>query len=631
MVKYKRNQEVEMDYTEENNKEREFYSKRYPVMDELIKRIRKSLTDCSKVKTGDLNLSGLLDFDPDVTFIYITIFHAGQKPLRWGSCKKTLDLTINRNIEQIRANKSFKDYEVGDSSKCRIMIEYVTSQIPAKLEEIKSATFRAKRFEPGVTGIKLVLNSSTYLYMPTDAWVESQMTLKQALNRILRKTYIKDLTNKISERIHILAKQNYECFVIKSRTFVTYGDEVLPLYRGNVLNDYSPEIVRDYAMEGADWILKYAKENGQFLYYYDAKEDNYVDHEHPKAPADKLYYNDLRHNGGVVTLIRAYQLTKDTKYLECAKRGIDYITTVTKDLDDDCAFVYYNKKGKLGGTGLALVAMMKYRNETGDKSYDEYIKKYSRHIMSRIYKTGEMLGYYIHPGVQDGQPLIDMTEDERRQTFSFYYPGEALLGLALTLNYFDSDPDLLKQIAEKSKFALNWLVDERPKIYSEFFTALPSDAWLMQAIEEFCSNPDFRQENYINFVFNDAKTMMSKMYKKDDSPYIDYEGSFYYNHGDHYYPDGSRSEGLIAAYYLAQKLGKYELAQEFLEACRKNAKSQLILHNSDINNFAHKNPDKSKGSIRFKATRQWVRVDSIQHVACFFFRLYFAEENIKAI
>ncbi len=617
-----------MDFSIENNKEREFYARTYPEIGKLLEKIRKSLSDGSKLDVKGLKLTGVLDYKPDFTFVYITIFQSGLKPVRWGSCKKTLNLTLNRNIEQIRANKLFPLFEIDNPSQCRIMIEYLTEQVPARIEEIKAATFCDKRFEPGVTGIKLVLNQSTYVYMPTDAWVESQMTLKAALNNILRKTFIKEISNKISERIEYLKTQKYECFIVKSRTFITYNDTVMPLYRGNVLSEYSPEIIRDYALDGADWIVKYAQPNGQFLYYYDAKEDNFVDHEHPKAPADRLYYNDLRHNGGVITLIRAYQLTKDTKYLEYAKRGIDYITTVTQDLENDCAFVYYNKKGKLGGTGLALIAMMKYRNETNDKSYDEYIRKYAKHLMSRIYKTGEMLGYYIHPQVQNGAPLIEMSDDERKQTFSFYYPGEALLGLALTYNYFKEDKELTEAIREKAMFALDWLVDERPKIYSEFFTALPSDAWLMQAIEEFCTNKEFQKENYINFVFGDVKTMMNKTYKRDDSPFIDYEGSFYYNYGDHYYPDGSRSEGVIAAYYLAKKIGQDEFAAEILEECRKNAKSQLILHNSEINNFAHLNQEKSVGAIRFKATRQWIRVDSIQHVACFFFRLYFAEKDI---
>ena len=82
---------------------------------------------------------------------------------------------------------------------------------------------------------------------------------------------------------------------------------------------------------------------------------------------------------------------------------------------------------------------------------------------------------------------------------------------------------------------------------------------------------------------------------------------------------------------LARFLGNQELESKYLEACRKTAQSQMLLFNSDKNNYAHLNPEKSKGSIRFKATRQWVRVDSIQHVACFFLRLYFAEKNIEVL
>ena len=560
------------------------------------------------------------------------MFQEGLQPIRWGSNRKTLTAAINRDIEQIRQRNTYPQFEISNPEKCRIMIEYITEQIPAKLNEIKYGTFVPERFEPGVTGLKLVLDNTNYIYTPTDAWVNSQMDLKSALNTILRKTYIKNITNKISERIDILRKTPHECFIIKSKTFITYNDEVLPLYRGNILREYSTDEIKKQALSGADWIVKNQKENGQYLYYYDAKEDNYIDHEHPERTEDNLYYNDLRHCGGIVTLIRAYQLTKDEKYLQSAKKGLDFIVSITKEHDIDGetgAYVFYNKKAKLGGTGMILIAMMKYREESGDKSYDEYIKKYTRHLLSRIYKTGEFLGYYIHPKFQNGRPLINMSDEERRETFSFYYPGEALLGLALFANYFKDDEELCQKILEKSKLALDWIVDERPKIYSDMFTALPSDAWLMQAIEEWASNPEFQKDNYINFVLNDAQTMMDKCYTKDDSPFIDYEGSYYYNYGDHFYPDGSRSEGLIGAYYLAKKLNKTELADKILESCRKTAKSQMVLFNDDKNNYAHKNPSKSQGAIRFKATRQWIRVDSIQHVACFYFRLYFAENGIE--
>ena len=617
-----------MDFSEQNNIDRQYYQKDFTSMKVLLDNIRQSFITGKEIKNIDCEIN----YDSSFSYIYITLFQEGLQPIRWGSNRKTLTAAINRDIEQIRQRNTYPQFEISNPEKCRIMIEYITEQIPAKLNEIKYGTFVPERFEPGVTGLKLVLDNTNYIYTPTDAWVNSQMDLKSALNTILRKTYIKNITNKISERIDILRKTPHECFIIKSKTFITYNDEVLPLYRGNILREYSTDEIKKQALSGADWIVKNQKENGQYLYYYDAKEDNYIDHEHPERTEDNLYYNDLRHCGGIVTLIRAYQLTKDEKYLQSAKKGLDFIVSITKEHDIDGetgAYVFYNKKAKLGGTGMILIAMMKYREESGDKSYDEYIKKYTRHLLSRIYKTGEFLGYYIHPKFQNGRPLINMSDEERRETFSFYYPGEALLGLALFANYFKDDEELCQKILEKSKLALDWIVDERPKIYSDMFTALPSDAWLMQAIEEWASNPEFQKDNYINFVLNDAQTMMDKCYTKYDSPFIDYEGSYYYNYGDHFYPDGSRSEGLIGAYYLAKKLNKTELADKILESCRKTAKSQMVLFNDDKNNYAHKNPSKSQGAIRFKATRQWIRVDSIQHVACFYFRLYFAENGIE--
>lgn len=617
-----------MDFSEQNNIDRQYYQKDFTSVKILLDNIRQSFITGKEIENIDCEI----DYNSEFSYIYITLFQEKLQPIRWGSNRKTLIATINRDIEQIRQRNTFSQFDISNPKKCRIMLEYITEQIPAKLNNIKYGVFVPERFEPGVTGLKIVLDNTNYIYTPTDAWVNSQMDLKSALNTILRKTYIKNITNKISERIEILRKTPHECYIIRSKAFITYNDEVLPLYRGNILREYSINEIKRQALSGADWIVKNQKENGQYLYYYDAKEDNYIDHEHPERTENNLYYNDLRHCGGIVTLIRAYQLTKDEKYLKSAKEGLDFIVSITKEHNiegETGAYVFYNKKAKLGGTGMILIAMMKYREESGDKFYDEYIKKYTRHLLSRIYKTGEFLGYYIHPKFQNGKPLLDMTDEERRETFSFYYPGEALLGLALFANYFKEDEVLCQKVLEKSKLALDWIIDERPKIYSDMFTSLPSDAWLMQAIEEWASNPEFQKDNYINFVLNDAQTMMDKCYTKDNSPFIDYEGSYYYNYGDHFYPDGSRSEGLIAAYYLAKKLNKTELAEKILDSCRKTAKSQMVLFNDDKNNYAHKNPSKSQGAIRFKATRQWIRVDSIQHVACFYFRLFFAENGIE--
>lgn len=618
------------DFKEFNDKEREFYKQDFAVINQLLKKIRASLLTGEPLQISDLNFSGIVDFKPDETLTYITLFQAGNKFIRYGSRKSNFETTLNRDIEMLRKNKNFSDFNVADENVCRIMLEYVIDRKKIKGAELNTEHFNNGRFEIGINGLELRNDGISYYYMPTDAVSLNHLGLRSVLNTILKKTPIGKMSNSITERIKILySSKTYEYFLFRSRAFITFKDKCIPLYRGNILyNDFSYETLYNQIIKSSEFLLANMYEDGRFLYYYDCTDDTRKDHEHPNRKEDNLYYNDLRHCGGIISLIRAYQLTSDEKYINAAKKAIDWSISITKEHDTKWGkayYAFYNRKAKLGGSGVFLVALMQYRNFTADKSYDEYIKGYVRHILSRVYKNGELLGYYIHPAFQNGQPLINMTDEERKATFSFYYPGEALLGLALFANHFYDDEKLVKETRKIAKKALDWIVDERPKIYGDLFTALPSDAWLMQAIEEWAKDKNFRKDNYLNFVFTDANTMMEKMYKRDDSPYIDYEGGYYYNYGDHYYPDGARSEGLVAAYYLAKFLDKVKLEQKLLDACKKAAKSQFSLFNCEENNYSHKNQTRSLYSIRFKATRQWIRVDSIQHVACFFARLFKAD------
>lgn len=619
-----------LDFKEQNDKERAFFNQDFSAVNKVLQRVRKSLITGENLSITDLDLSDIINFDRAETLVYITLFQSGQKFIRYGSKRQDFQSTLNRDVEMLRKNKKFSDFDVSDEVKCRIMLEYVIDRHSVSPAKLNSVHFDNSRFEIGINGLELRKDGISYYYMPTDAITLSHMGLRSVLETLVRKTPIAKLSNSRSKRLEILSQsKDYEYYLFRSRAFITYKNDCIPLYRGNVrYTEFSYDVLYNQVIKSADWLLANMYDDGRFLYYYDCCDDTYKDHEHPTRPENNLYYNDLRHCGGIIALIRAYELTSDEKYIKAAKKAVDWSISISKSHDTQWGkayYAFYNRKAKLGGTGVLLVAMMQYRSFTGDKFYDEYIKGYTRHVMSRVYKNGEILGYYIHPQFQNGQPLINMTDEERKETFSFYYPGEALLGLALFANNFLDDEDLAKEVRKIGKKALDWIVDERPHIYADLFTALPSDAWLMQAIEEWCKDKDFQKQNYINFVFTDAATMVEKTYRHDDSPYIDYEGGYYYEYGDHYFPDGARSEGLIAAYYLAKYLNMNNLAEKLLNACKRVAMCQFHLFNDEINNYSHKNPERSLNSIRFKATRQWVRVDSIQHVSCFFARLYKTE------
>ena len=115
------------------------------------------------------------------------------------------------------------------------------------------------------------------------------------------------------------------------------------------------------------------------------------------------------------------------------------------------------------------------------------------------------------------------------------------------------------------------------------------------------------------------------MYTDEDALYPDYVGSFYYHYGDHPYPDGARAEGLLAAYQLALKVADQERVKRYRDACHKVASATLRLCNTRDSVYSAANPKRAVGGIRFKLTRQWFRVDTIQHVASFFLKLLATE------
>ncbi len=82
-----------------------------------------------------------------------------------------------------------------------------------------------------------------------------------------------------------------------------------------------------------------------------------------------------------------------------------------------------------------------------------------------------------------------------------------MLGLALLPTTLKDDEPLRQKVLEKSKLALDWIVDEKTKnLFGYVYVTSDSVLGLMQAIEEWTSNLEFKKDNYINFVLNDAQT-----------------------------------------------------------------------------------------------------------------------------
>jgi len=276
-------------------------------------------------------------------------------------------------------------------------------------------------------------------------------------------------------------------------------------------------------------------------------------------------------------------------------------------------YVFYNRKAKLGGTGIGLALLCEYQRLTGDASYRRWAERMKNHLLAEISDTGEFRYYRVFLDEE-------VSWRDNQEHFGFYYPGEAVLGLAAYHNYIAAEPEK-KELRTKLRRALRFLLEVRPIVHREHYTALPSDSWLMMGINEAWNAPEMRDRKYAEFVFDDADKMVELTYTSEDSLYPDYPGAFYYEYGDYPYADGARAEGLLAALQLAHKMGDEARTEKYAAAAKNVVWATLHLANSPEAMYFADRPELAVGGIRFKHTRQWFRIDTMQHVAGFYLKL----------
>lgn len=489
----------------------------------------------------------------------------------------------------------------------RLQMDFITEPAsPVDLYAIGMTRKGALHFEIGVDGLVYKgPDGKRNLFLPGDGYVRSVMTMAQ-LRAVLVKTHGEDY----------LRQSVFERF--RSESYLSSPQGWLRLYRGYPLVGPLTRDKIEHAVELAvDHIRRTQEADGRFLYYYDAARDSRLDHEHPKRdPVRNPYYNILRHGGGGLTCIYREKWNPRGDTLENIRRAIEYLIATSFRIQEyegrEGAYVYSEKKSKLGGAGIALYLLADYQLLSGDTQYQVWADRLAWHLIHQVTASGEFIYYNIYLD-------REIDAEGNREYFSFYYPGEAVCGLAKYLHLVDAAAR--EPYFEKLRKALAFLLVERPHTRADQYTEVPSDSWLMMGIMELWDFPSMRDPLYSGFVFDDAKKMVDHLYKVTDAPWPDYTGGFYYKFGDYPYADGARCEGLLGAYALAAKMGDEARMRELWPALRLAAWAVMHLVNTRDAIYFAPNPALALGGIRFKYTRQWFRIDTIQHVASFYAKL----------
>lgn len=165
---------------------------------------------------------------------------------------------------------------------------------------------------------------------------------------------------------------------------------------------------------GSRYLASQVGDDGRFAYGW-----------HPCFDRPIAAYNALRHASTLYAMLEAWEVTRDPVLKAAIDRALGYLTAHlvrTGSLPGGEAAAFLVDAGdeiKLGGNAVAILALVKYRQLTGDHRHASLCDGLARTI---LYMQNPVSGRFVHVL---NYPALDVKQPER----IIYYDGEAAFAL----------------------------------------------------------------------------------------------------------------------------------------------------------------------------------------------------------
>ncbi|MGN0376945.1 MAG: hypothetical protein ACI4ED_04850 [Suilimivivens sp.] len=276
---------------------------------------------------------------------------------------------------------------------------------------------------------------------------------------------------------------NCKCF------FMDADKEVYTLYDAGIhcgrriTEELSSDFVKEILTTSSQYLNRQMLQTNKFIYGY-----------FPSFNAVMTSYNILRHTGTLWSMMCAYEVTKDNSLIETVNKAIDYLLTQIKYKDEETAFVVEEKSKeiKLGGNGIAIIALSKHMEVFGDRDFTEIISKLANGILSLQDKnTGKM----TH--------VLYADNFEVKEAFrTVYYDGESSYAL---VKAYDISGDV--KYLDAARLSIDYFIEKDYVVYR--------DHWLAYAMNEFTKF--VHEDKYFTFALRNAWENREKIRKQQTS------------------------------------------------------------------------------------------------------------------
>src|SRR5699024_4294075 len=153
-----------------------------------------------------------------------------------------------------------------------------------------------------------------------------------------------------------------ELYKFRTSTWYTDGKEIYKLRRGHrTFSDITKADLWDAIQLTKDnYFSHVVDKQGKFIYSY-----------FPAHDISEKKYNILRHAGTTFSMLQTYELMPEDSLMDNIKKTLAYLGSKVEihQKNENQRVVVERDTVKLGANALAIVAMAKYTNVTGDKKY----------------------------------------------------------------------------------------------------------------------------------------------------------------------------------------------------------------------------------------------------------------------
>lgn len=229
------------------------------------------------------------------------------------------------------------------------------------------------------------------------------------------------------------------------------------------------------------FLIDQVGKDGKFIYGYYPRFDKEIDN-----------YNIVRHASTLWSLVCQYRMTGNEKLIPVIESAIDYmIDNAIVYSDDNTAYLYEDKSDeiKLGGCGVAVVALAEYMDALDSDKYMDVAVKLGNGILTML---DEGSGKYYH--VLRG----DFSRKEEFRTV--YYDGEASFALCKLYGLTDDE----KWLSAAESAAAHFIEAD----YTQY-----KDHWVAYTMNELTKYID--KPEYYEFALKNAQVNLDIIYPRD--------------------------------------------------------------------------------------------------------------------